>query len=113
MPKAKVMPPRTPRGESAKVTIANQANQIKNLMARIQTLDGLYVEAIRMRDAWQSKTYELEKELVVVRNELSRERNYRSADVKRLEEVEAKADRISHSFEGYRMCVRDMEEAKG
>lgn len=39
MPKPKIRPPRTPNSESAKVTIANQAKNIRLLISRCETLE--------------------------------------------------------------------------
>lgn len=38
MKRARILPPRKPRGESAKTTIANQDNQIRMLIDRIEQL---------------------------------------------------------------------------
>ena len=38
MPKSQIRPPSKPKGEPPEVTIANQACQIDNLIARIETL---------------------------------------------------------------------------
>ncbi len=54
MRKTKVKPPRTPRGESAKVTIANQDNQIRMLTERIVALT--------------NRNFDLERELVMERD---------------------------------------------
>lgn len=107
MPKAKVRPPRVPRGESAKVTIANQANQIKNLIGRVQQLEGLYGEALKMRDGWQSKTYGLEKELATARHDLAREHQFRSSDLARYADAQAEILKLQAKLEGYRLHTKD------
>lgn len=100
MPKAKVIPPRTPRGESAKVTIANQAREIAILTNRCE-------ELVLARDTAMSKCHRAEVELFESRQELMREKSYRSADVKRHHEAQAEILKLQSKLEGYRLHTKD------
>lgn len=101
MPKAKVRPPRTPQGESAKVTIANQARQIANLTQRCSDL-------VTERDGALAQANRAEMELMNSRRELATEHQFRSADLSRLAEAKAEILRLEATLEGYRMHAKDM-----
>lgn len=100
MRRAKVRPPRVPRGESAKVTIANQARQIKNLTARCSDLLNSKDEAIML-------AHQHDADLSRIGNELAREKSYRSADLARLTDAKDTIKRLETHIEGYRMALAD------
>jgi len=101
MSKAKVRPPRTPKGEPASVTIGNQRQEITTLTRRIQTLvmdrDSNYESARQ----WRDRAETAERALEVARQ-------HKKADVARLEECQAKLASTEQRFEGYRQAVADM-----
>lgn len=107
MPKNKVRPPRRPRGELPKVTIANQANEIRTLTARCEQLASRcesfeksnnenYVSA---RD-WRRKGEEADRSL-----EASNRQNWALMESNKA--LRAELATLKTKFEGYRMGIRD------
>jgi hypothetical protein len=71
-----VLPPRKPRGESAKVTIANQDLQIKLLTERIVELSQLRDEYRYDRDIFKNSADALRKENDAIHGENAYNRGY-------------------------------------
>lgn len=110
MPKNEVRSPRKPRGESAKVTIANQANEIRTLIARVE-------QVTTQRDKFHNESNEATQRALTAGNRLNQEMQWHKADLDRLSEAQAELATLKTRFEGYRMGVRDallpIEVSKG
>ena len=100
MPKSKIRPPRTPRGESARVTIGNQARQIRNLTGRC-------VDLVDSRDKTLNLLHSSNEERDRIGIELAQEKSFRTADLRRLSEDRATILRLQTHIEGYRMALAD------
>ena len=100
MPKTRARPPRKQRGESAKITIANQNREIAILTNRCE-------ELVFARDTALSKAHRSEMDVALVRNNLSHEEQFRSADLKRLADARTEITRLKTHIEGYRMALAD------
>jgi hypothetical protein len=72
----RMVPPRKPRGESAKITIANQDLQIKLLADRIVELSQLRDEYRRDRDLFKNSADALRKENDALHGESAYNRGY-------------------------------------
>lgn len=108
MPKAKIRPPRTPRGESARVTIGNLRNEIAALLARVDQVNARYEDAVRMRDDWQRNAFASERGMKEAQQELVTQKAFSRANISRLEECQAKLASTEQRFEGYRQAVAEI-----
>ena len=97
--------PKTPKKEKPAVTIANQANEIKNLCERIDHLSRSLNDSRQERD-------KLAKETEIAKYNCDIERQYRKGDVSRLEESQARLARAEVLLEGYRMAITDIVGGK-
>ena len=97
MSKAKIKPPRAPKGESPKVTIANQERQINLLITRLETVNRDNQSLEKERDDWKRLAEDVQEELSA-RNTLSAEQDTGLADMERA------YDRLL----GWQDCAREM-----
>lgn len=101
MSKAKMVPPRKPKGEAPSVTIANLERQVLNLTSRVE-------DVLRQRDQGTRDRLQMERE----RDEAIREReNMRHAERQmgyQLTECQAKLASTEQRFEGYRQAIEDI-----
>jgi hypothetical protein len=107
MPKSKVWPPRRPRGESPKVTIANQAREIQTLLARCEQL-------VAQRDSWEKSStdnYVSGREWRKKADDADRALQDANTQNWRLlranKDCTAELATLKTKFEGYRMGIRD------
>jgi chromosome segregation ATPase len=107
MPRSKVRPPRRPRGESPKVTIANQAREIQTLLGRCEQL-------VAQRDSWEKSSndnYMSGREWRKKADDA--DRALQDANTQNWRLLEANKDctaelaTLKTKFEGYRLGIRD------
>ena len=93
--------PTIPKKEKAAITIANQEMQIENLLQRIEDLSRGRDEAVRQRLKFEEQVKSADWNLTM-------EKQFRKADLDRLDEAQALIARLESQIEGYRMAIKDI-----
>ena len=97
----RVLPPRKPRGEPAKITIANQDNQIRMLVSRVQ-------EVVRESNVNYANAKGLSEELT----KANQDRHTAWETVKFHQRNVADLEKVIQRMEGWQDCAREILQSK-